>query len=128
MLRRIGSPGRRGRHRRRGKLASDNAANHFAIDLLQLAVVAALVGEQEWLLGADCLDDIALQESRINVFTQCAQLLLICRAPARVLTFVGVDHRQFGDKNGIPHFGMTGLQRRRPREIGGGLVVSADIQ
>src|SRR5450631_3832284 len=113
----------RWRQRRRRKLTRDNAGNHLAIDLLQLAVVAALIGEQEWVLGADRLDEIALQEAGIDVTTQRAQLLLIGRAPARNLAFVGVDDRQFGDTGGNARFGMTRLQRQRLREICGGLVV-----
>src|ERR1035437_1652262 len=109
-----GGGGRRGRGR---KMTRDNAGNHLAIDLLQLAVVAALIGEQKWLLGAHGLDEIALQESRIDVFTQCAQLLLISRAPARDLTFVGVDDRQFGDTGGKARFGMTRPQRQRQRAV-----------
>src|ERR1035437_590656 len=116
------------RWRRGRKMTRDNAGNHLAIDLLQLAVVAALIGEQKWLLGAHGLDEIALQESRIDVFTQCAQLLLISRAPARDLTFVGVDDRQFGDTGGKARFGMTRPQSQRLREICGGLVVAAEIQ
>ena len=49
---RIGSPGAGGGGSgARRKLTRHHAANHLAIDLLQLAVVAALIGEQEWLLG-----------------------------------------------------------------------------
>src|ERR1035437_1911891 len=105
------------RQRRGRKMTRDNAGNHLAIDLLQLAVVAALIGEQKWLLGAHGLDEIALQESRIDVFTQCAQLLLISRAPARDLTFVGVDDMQFGDTGGKARFGMTRPQRQRLRAV-----------
>ena len=59
----------RWRQRRGRKVTRDNAGYHLAIELLQLAVVAALIGEQERLLGADGLDKIALQEPRIDVFT-----------------------------------------------------------
>ena len=79
-------------------------------------------------MAADGLDEIALQQPGIDVFAQCAQLLLIGRAPPRDLAFVGIDDRQFGDAGGKARFGMTGPQRQRLREIGGGLVVAAEIQ
>src|ERR1700741_1458652 len=50
----------RGRGKGRcGKPARDHFADHFAIDLLQRAVVAALVCKQEGMARADGLDQIA---------------------------------------------------------------------
>ena len=58
----------RWRQRRRRKLARHRAGDHFAVDLLQLAIVAALIGEKKRLPGAEGLDQIALQQSGIEVF------------------------------------------------------------
>jgi len=117
-----------GRQLRGAKASRDSAGNHLAIDTLQLAVVAGLIGQQEGLLGADGLDEIAPQQPGSHILAQYAQLLLVGRAPACDFAFVAIDDRQLGDTSGNARFGMAGLQRQRLREIGGGFVVAAEVQ
>ena len=124
---RLARRGRR-RQRRRRKLPRHRARNHLAVDALQRAVVAALIGEQKRLAGAERLDQIALKLAGLDILAQGAQLPLIGRAAAGDVAFLRVDHRQFGETGGEARFGMAGFERQRLREIGGGLVVAAEIQ
>src|SRR5665213_699595 len=98
---------RRRRQRRRQIVTRDNARYHLAIDLLQRAVVAALIGQQERMPCTDRLDRVALQYAGIDVYAQRVQFLLVGHALTRNFTFFGIGHRQFGKTGGKARFGMV---------------------
>src|SRR5215470_19922282 len=56
-----------------GKPARDHFADHLAIDLLQRAIVAALVCKQERMSRADGLDQVAPEDAAFDIIQQLAQ-------------------------------------------------------
>src|SRR6476661_747941 len=122
-------PGRRRwRQRRRRKPASDHFADHLTVDLLQGAVVATLVGEQEGMSGANRLDQIALEYAAFHVIEQLTQLLFVGCTALRDFALVPIDNGQFGETGCKACICVARCERQRLSEIGGGFLIPADLQ
>ncbi len=126
---RIGSPGA-GRWWRwcRREIARDNAADHVAVNLLQGAVIAALIGKKKRMAIADSLDQVAGECSAVDVEAQLAQFLLIGSATNRNFALIFVDDGQFGETGGKPCISMVWIECKRLRDVGGAFLVAADFQ
>src|SRR5215470_16029941 len=74
-----------------GKPACDHFTDHLAIDLLQRAIVVALVCEQEGMSRADGLDQIALEDTALHIMKQLAQFLFVGCTALRDFTFVPIN-------------------------------------
>ena len=109
-------------------MARHDAANHLAIDLLQCPIIAALVGQQERVPGADSLDQVAVEQSALDIVAKLPQLLLVRCTPPRDFALFFVDNGQLGETGRKMRVGMSGVERQRLREIGGSLFIAADFQ
>ncbi len=87
---------RRRRQRWRRKTLRDHPADDAAVDLLQRAVIVALVREQKRVARTDRLDQIAFECSAFGILAERAQLLFIGGTRERDFGFIFVDDRQFG--------------------------------
>src|SRR5262249_37880824 len=75
-----------------GKPARDHLAYHLAIDLLQRAIVVALVCKQEGMPRADGLDQIALENTAFDVIEQLAQFPFVGCAALGDFAFVPINN------------------------------------
>src|SRR5215467_292390 len=119
---------RHGGKGRRRKPARDHFADHLAINLLQCAVIAALVREQEGMSSANSLNEIALKHPAFDIIEQIAQFLFVGATALRDFAFVPIDDRQFGEASGKPRVRMTWLERKRLSEIATRFFISADFE
>ena len=122
------SGGRRRRKLCRGKAVSDDAADHVAVDLLQRAVVFALIGKQERVPCTEGLDQVALKRTALNVGTQFAQLHFIGRTALRNFLSIPVDDRKLGEIRRETGFRVTWIKLQCLGEVGTGLLVATDFQ
>ena len=114
------------RQRRRRILPFDDARYQAAIKRLQVAIVAPLISEKEWLLVRDHFLD-TVQCSGFDVGAQRIQLSFVGSAPATDFVFIVINDRQFRKTGSETGVGISRPERQRAFEIRRCLIVAVEL-
>src|SRR6202023_2145047 len=91
---------RRRRQFRRPEARSHDAADHGAVDRLEIAIILTLIGQVERLVRTDRVGAVAGRRAALDLVAQCVQAGRVVGAPRRDLRLILIKYRQTRDASG----------------------------